>query len=97
MRDLILQLSKSSIYSTKPAIGINPADYVKATSAMSNQHKAFCDGILKAASSKVTRLQRDATVRILEAQTKRNKAITAASEAAEVAQSMGGLNESTLQ
>ena len=70
------------------AIGINPADYVK---AMSNQHKAFCDGILKAASSKVTRLQRDATVRILEAQTKRNKAITAASEAAEVAQSMGGL------
>lgn len=79
------------------AIGINPADYVKATSAMSNQHKAFCDGILKAASSKVTRLQRDATVRILEAQTKRNKAITAASEAIEVVQSMGGLNESTLQ
>ena len=76
---------------TVTAIGINPADYVKATSAMSNQHKAFCDGILKAASSKVTRLQRDATVRILEAQTKRNKAITAASEAAEVAQSMGGL------
>ena len=73
------------------AIGINPADYVKATSAMSNQHKAFCDGILKAASSKVTRLQRDATVRILEAQTKRNKAITAASEAIEVVQSMGGL------
>ena len=68
------------------AIGINPTDYVKATSAMSNQHKAFCDGILKTASSKVTRLQRDATVRILEAQTKRNKAITAASEAIEVVQ-----------
>lgn len=34
------------------AIGINPADYVKATSAMSNQHKAFCDGIMKAASSR---------------------------------------------
>ncbi len=73
------------------AIGINPTDYVKATSAMSNQHKAFCDGTLKTASSKVTRLQRDATVRILEAQTKRNKAITAASEAIEVVQSMGGL------
>ncbi|WP_227507193.1 hypothetical protein [Klebsiella michiganensis] len=65
--------------------------FLKATSAMSNQHKAFCDGILKTASSKVTRLQRDATVRILEAQTKRNKAITAASEAIEVVQSMGGL------
>ncbi|WP_192871245.1 hypothetical protein [Klebsiella quasipneumoniae] len=96
----LMQHTVTAIDAVQPfceAIGINPADYVKATSAMSNQHKAFCDGILKAASSKVTRLQRDATVRILEAQTKRNKAITAASEAAEVAQSMGGLNESTLQ
>lgn len=93
------QLLKSkvaaNIEAVKPlcdVLGINAVDYIKATSLLSDPHKALCGDILKAASSKVTSVKHETTVQLLKLQTKRNKEAMAFDNALKVAQSMEALN-----
>ncbi|VVL52228.1 Uncharacterised protein [Klebsiella pneumoniae] len=64
-------------------IGLDASQYVLSTSKMTVSQKLFCDSIIKAASYRIKKLERETTLQILDAQNKRDKAVLAAKEAME--------------
>lgn len=64
-------------------IGLDSSQYVQAISKMTVSQKLFCDSIIKAASCRIKKLERETTLQILDAQNKRDKAVLAAKEAME--------------
>lgn len=97
IRSLQSQLNQNNtakaVEAIKPlcqAIGIDASQYVLSTSKMSENQKLFCDSIIKDASHRIKKLERETTLHILDAQTRRDKAVLAANEVMEEMVKMGG-------
>ncbi|MGX4985612.1 hypothetical protein ACUYGD_14235 [Enterobacter roggenkampii] len=99
IRSLKLQLNQNhtakAIEVIEPlckVIGLDASQYVLSTSKMTESQKLFCDSIIKAASHRIKKLERETTLHILDAQTRRDKAVLAANEVMEEMVKMEGLS-----